>query len=212
VSYRHLFETRASPVAYELVLAAKGPVNRAFHDARPASAGSVGLARGVLSRALRSSHASGIPVAPRPMVAALSRVRQSPVCQDRSLRPSVKMRRIRRPGIPSLAKAATFSLTAPSPSAFAVTKEPLARLRPHASSRSRYSRDTSTRACTSLAAVQRLLQLHFRRADTLSSTRFSRHFDRAHFAPRSNVPSCSADRYRTADLPLSKKDCEGRES
>jgi hypothetical protein len=41
VSYRHLFEACASPLADGLAPATRRPVNLAFHDARSASAGFV---------------------------------------------------------------------------------------------------------------------------------------------------------------------------
>jgi len=47
VSYRHLFEACAPPVIAELALGTQRPVNLAFHDARSASVGFVGLALGV---------------------------------------------------------------------------------------------------------------------------------------------------------------------
>jgi hypothetical protein len=52
VSYRHLFEACASPLADEPALATRRPVNLAFHDARFASAGFVGLTLGFFLRAL----------------------------------------------------------------------------------------------------------------------------------------------------------------
>jgi hypothetical protein len=52
VSYRLLFETFASPLTLGLAPVARRPVNLAFHDAEPASVGSLGLARGVFLRAL----------------------------------------------------------------------------------------------------------------------------------------------------------------
>jgi hypothetical protein len=52
VSYRHLFETYASPLIRELALGTRRPVDLAFHDARSASAGYVELACGVFFRAL----------------------------------------------------------------------------------------------------------------------------------------------------------------
>jgi len=48
VSYRHLFETYASPVADGLAPATRRPVNLAFHDAEFASVGFLGLVHGVL--------------------------------------------------------------------------------------------------------------------------------------------------------------------
>jgi hypothetical protein len=47
VSYRLLFEAFASPLTLGLAPATKGPVNLAFHDAPFASAGFLGLTRGV---------------------------------------------------------------------------------------------------------------------------------------------------------------------
>jgi len=52
VSYRHLSEACASPLADEPALATRRPVNLAFHDARFASAGFVGLTLGFFLRAL----------------------------------------------------------------------------------------------------------------------------------------------------------------
>jgi hypothetical protein len=52
VSYRHLFEARASPLAGEPALATRRPVDLAFHDARSASAGSSGSRSAYFLRAL----------------------------------------------------------------------------------------------------------------------------------------------------------------
>jgi len=48
VSYRHLFEACASPLARGLAPVTRRPVNLAFHDAEFASVGFFGLTRGVL--------------------------------------------------------------------------------------------------------------------------------------------------------------------
>jgi hypothetical protein len=48
VSYRHLFEACASPLACGLAPVTRRPVNLAFHDAEFASVGFFGLTRGVL--------------------------------------------------------------------------------------------------------------------------------------------------------------------
>jgi len=50
VSYRHLFEAYASPLADGLAPATRRPVDLAFHDAPSASAGSSRLALGVFCR------------------------------------------------------------------------------------------------------------------------------------------------------------------
>jgi len=52
VSFRHLFETCASPLTFGLAPAAKGPDNVAFHDAPFASADPLGLTHGVFLRVL----------------------------------------------------------------------------------------------------------------------------------------------------------------
>jgi len=51
VSSRLLFEACASPMARELALGTRRPVDLAFHDARSASADSIGLSRGFFFRA-----------------------------------------------------------------------------------------------------------------------------------------------------------------
>lgn len=48
VSYRHLFEAYASPLADGLAPATRRPVNLAFHDAEFASVGFFGLALGIV--------------------------------------------------------------------------------------------------------------------------------------------------------------------
>jgi len=64
VSYRHLFEARASPLIDELALAVRRPVDLAFHDARFASADSVWVcARRISSVHPRTSRTSDTPVA-----------------------------------------------------------------------------------------------------------------------------------------------------
>jgi len=52
VSYRHLFEAYASPLAVGLAPATRRPVDLAFHDAESASAGFLELARGMFPPAL----------------------------------------------------------------------------------------------------------------------------------------------------------------
>jgi hypothetical protein len=52
VSYRHLFEACASPVADGLAPATRRPVDLAFHDAESASVGCPGFTRSVLVCAL----------------------------------------------------------------------------------------------------------------------------------------------------------------
>jgi len=64
VCYRHLFEACASPLADEPALATRRPVDLAFHDARSASAGFVGLTLGLFLRRSRSSRTSDTSVAP----------------------------------------------------------------------------------------------------------------------------------------------------
>jgi len=97
VSYRHLFETYASPLADRLAPVTRRPVDLAFHDAESASAGPAGLARGIILPAL--------PIEPylwhlrhsRSSSAELSLRAVLPGCRGRFLRPSVKMRRSVRP-------------------------------------------------------------------------------------------------------------------
>jgi len=103
VSYRHLFEARASPLAVGLAPATRRPVDLAFHDAESASVGPLGLPRNVLLCA--------IPIKPylwhpRHFLAsgpALSCGDPLLGCQGRFPRLSVKMRRSRRPEVPSIA-------------------------------------------------------------------------------------------------------------
>jgi len=52
VSYRHLFEAYASPLANGLAPVTRRPVNLVFHDAESASAGPAGLARSMILPAL----------------------------------------------------------------------------------------------------------------------------------------------------------------
>jgi len=52
VSYRHLFEAYASPLAGGLAPTTRRPVDLAFHDAESASAGLSRLARGMVTPAL----------------------------------------------------------------------------------------------------------------------------------------------------------------
>jgi hypothetical protein len=64
VSYRHLFEAHASPLADGLAPATRRPVDLAFHDAESASVGFVKVgARHVSSGAPRSSRTSDTSVA-----------------------------------------------------------------------------------------------------------------------------------------------------
>jgi len=63
VSYRHLFEAHASPLADRLAPATRRPVELAFHDAQSASVGFPGLARGVFFRRSCSSRTSDTSVA-----------------------------------------------------------------------------------------------------------------------------------------------------
>jgi len=66
VSYRHLFETYASPLAVGLAPATRRPVNLAFHDAESASAGSRrGWRAACIFRRSCSSRTSDASVAPR---------------------------------------------------------------------------------------------------------------------------------------------------
>jgi len=77
VSYRHLFETYASPVADGLAPATRRPVNLAFHDAEFASVGLLGLAHGVL---LPGASDRAVPLTPlsRPwLMLPRSRARRS---------------------------------------------------------------------------------------------------------------------------------------
>jgi len=102
VSYRHLFEAYASPLAIGLAPVARGPVNLAFHDAKFASVGFFGLARGIRSSGRsQSSRTSDTPVASRLLPRAFARG-GLPKRQDRFFRPSVKMRRSLRPEVPSI--------------------------------------------------------------------------------------------------------------
>jgi len=52
VSYRHLFEAYASPLADGLASMTRRPVDLAFHDAESASVGFFRLARGMILPAL----------------------------------------------------------------------------------------------------------------------------------------------------------------
>jgi hypothetical protein len=52
VSYRHLFEACASPLANGLASATRRPMDLAFHGAESASVGFIGLAPGIVRRAL----------------------------------------------------------------------------------------------------------------------------------------------------------------
>jgi len=63
VSYRHLFEAYASPLADGLASTTRRPVDLAFHDAESASAGLSGLARGMIPPALPFEPTSVTPVA-----------------------------------------------------------------------------------------------------------------------------------------------------
>jgi len=82
VSYRHLFEAYASPLADGLapartlrcgLLTTTRPVDLAFHDAKSASVGCQGLTHGVFCRRSRSSRTSDTPVATGPSCCRLSR-------------------------------------------------------------------------------------------------------------------------------------------
>jgi len=78
-------------------------VNLAFHDAQFASAGFLGLTRGIPSSGRsRSSRTSDTPVASRRLLHAVAWC-VSPGRRGRFLRPSVKMRRSLRPEVPSIA-------------------------------------------------------------------------------------------------------------
>jgi hypothetical protein len=70
VSYRHLFEACASPVAHGLAPTTRRPVNLAFHDAESASAGSFGFARNVVT--LRAPNRA-VPLTPPSLPSFLSR-------------------------------------------------------------------------------------------------------------------------------------------
>lgn len=109
VSYRHLFEAYASPLVAGLaparcLLRPTRPVDLAFHDAPSASAGFVKVgarhdSSGAPDRA--------VPLTPLslPVLLPCAFARRSPTgCQDRFLRLSVKMRRSRRPEVPSIAR------------------------------------------------------------------------------------------------------------
>jgi len=104
VSYRHLFEACASPLADEHALATRRPVNLAFHDARFASAGFVGLPLGLFLRALPKRAVPltppSLPTLPFPAFAEAF----NPDRQGRFYRHSVKMRRFSRPEVPSIVR------------------------------------------------------------------------------------------------------------
>jgi hypothetical protein len=72
VSYRHLFETYASPVAIGLAPVTRRPVDLAFHDAESASVGFTRLTRGMLLRRSRSNRTSDTSVAPGPPARAFA--------------------------------------------------------------------------------------------------------------------------------------------
>jgi hypothetical protein len=114
VSYQHLFEAYASPLADGLAPTGcfrnRRPtrlVDLAFHDAESASARSPGLSRGIFSRRSRSTRTSDTPVAsdsPARRIAWDPR----PGCRGCFLRRSVKRRRSLQPEVPSIVESLRF--------------------------------------------------------------------------------------------------------
>jgi len=76
VSYRHLFEAYASPVADGLAPATRRPVDLAFHDAESASVGFSGSRATYCSARSRSSRTFDTPVTPE-LPASRFRARRS---------------------------------------------------------------------------------------------------------------------------------------
>jgi len=100
ISYRHLFEAYASPLADGLAPATRRPVDLAFHDAESASAGFVKVDARHHSAGAPDRAVPLTPLSLRSSCPTLSRRAVSPVRQDRFLRLSVKMRRSVRPKVP----------------------------------------------------------------------------------------------------------------
>jgi len=105
VSYRHLFEAYASPLADRLAPMTRRPVDLAFHDAESASAGYFWFGA--------RHHSSGAPVRAVPLtppslpirgLRAFAR-RLCPGSRGRFLRLSVKRRRSLRPEVTSIVES-----------------------------------------------------------------------------------------------------------
>jgi hypothetical protein len=198
VSYRLLFETYASPLTLGLAPVARRPVNLAFHDALIASVSFLGLARGMFPPCVPDRAVPLTPLSPPSFCPCACARGSLPGRQGRFLRPSVKMRRSLRPEVPSIAGGHSRACVNRCRSRGAVTCVS-ATTRPSPPFRSRLPRpgfrpaagyrSLDPRPCPPCAprfltecrqailwvrlAPKRLLQLHFRRADTPSSIRFS---------------------------------------
>jgi len=105
VSYRHLFEAYASPLADGLASTTRRPVNLAFHDAESASAG--------FFRVGARHDSSGAPVGAVPLTPLSLPIlrlrafawRHRPGCRGRFLRLSVKRRRALQPEVTSIVES-----------------------------------------------------------------------------------------------------------
>jgi len=105
VSYRHLFEAYASPLANGLASTTRRPVNLAFHDAESASAG--------FFRVGARHDSSGAPVGAVPLTPLSLPIlrlrafawRHRPGCRGRFLRLSVKRRRALQPEVTSIVES-----------------------------------------------------------------------------------------------------------
>jgi len=103
VSYRHLFEAYASPLADGLAPATRRPVDLAFHDAESASVGFVKVGARHLSSGAPDR---AVPLTPLSLPVVLLRAFAQgihPGRRGRFLRLSVKRRRSLRPEVPSIA-------------------------------------------------------------------------------------------------------------
>jgi hypothetical protein len=97
VSYRHLFETRASPMVSGLVPATKRPVNLAFHDAEFASVSFFGLARGTFLPGASDRAEPLTPLSLPGSCVPLARHTRNQVAKAASIASPVKVRRSLRP-------------------------------------------------------------------------------------------------------------------
>jgi len=233
--YRHLFEACASPLTGEPALATRRPVDLAFHDARSASAGFVGLALGLFLRRSRSNRTSDTPVAPVSLAPRFHTTRSIPGRQGRFLRPPVKMGRIVRPGVPSIARGHSRArvnrcrsrvrsrdafrhdpaLGAFSPAAPCAPLSRRLRLRcarppspPIATFRA-FTRNADARFCESDCRPTTSATTSNARTHPRASD--SRLIRQAAFAVTSNSPSLPSPFLGSNDLPLSKKDHESYE-
>jgi len=105
VSYRHLFEAYASPLADGLASTTRRPVDLAFHDAESASAGFFWVGA--------RHNSSGAPVRAVPLTPLSLPIlglrafawRLRPGCRGRVLRLSVKRRRSLQPEVTSIVES-----------------------------------------------------------------------------------------------------------